>query len=184
MLLLLLACCLLSCLLARRASSTLVPNNLINWLKYYVLQLGDPYPYPIWPGCWLVVVVSWQLAAVGGCQLVVAGGWPLAVVGDSRLAVGSCRVGNGGIPLDPGVTGPVLDDFGPFLGHSGPLPVCQGPWRYGPKGPKTAGNGYHMPKMAQKGLFDPPQGSGTTSVNLHSDRFWTHLAWLSVCVGG
>ena len=22
-----------------------MPNNLINWLKYYVLQLGDPYPY-------------------------------------------------------------------------------------------------------------------------------------------
>ena len=23
-----------------------MPNNLINWLKYYVLQLGDPYYYP------------------------------------------------------------------------------------------------------------------------------------------
>ena len=37
-----LACLLL--LLARRASSTLVPNNLINRLKHYVLQLGDPIP--------------------------------------------------------------------------------------------------------------------------------------------
>ena len=36
----------LACLVARRASSTLVPNNLIDRLKYYVLQLGDPYPYP------------------------------------------------------------------------------------------------------------------------------------------
>ena len=32
------------CLLARQASSTLVSNNLINRLKYYVLQLGDPNP--------------------------------------------------------------------------------------------------------------------------------------------
>ena len=52
----LVACCLLlgvACLLllARRASYTLVSNNLINRLKYYVLQLGDPYPYPYrWPG--------------------------------------------------------------------------------------------------------------------------------------
>ena len=37
------ACCRL---LARRAGSTLVPSNLINRLKYHVLQLGDPNPNP------------------------------------------------------------------------------------------------------------------------------------------
>ena len=36
------SCCLL--LVARRASSILVSNNSINWLKYYELQLGDPRP--------------------------------------------------------------------------------------------------------------------------------------------
>ena len=35
-----------ACLLGAQASPTLVSKNLTTRLKYYVHQLGDPYPYP------------------------------------------------------------------------------------------------------------------------------------------
>ena len=53
---------LVGCLLARRASSTLVSDDLINRLKYYVLQLSDPYQDlilgPSWGGCFYLFSVS------------------------------------------------------------------------------------------------------------------------------
>ena len=33
----------------------------------------------------------------------------------------------------------------------------------------------HGPTMAQKGLFDPPKGSGATFKRSHFDRFWAPI---------
>ena len=65
----------LACLVARRASSALVPNILINRLKYYILQLGDPYPYPS-VGAKGIPKVRLRRAGVGSLQAVGLTGSP------------------------------------------------------------------------------------------------------------
>ena len=66
-------------------------------------------------GCWRL----WRVATVSGCRWAVGGSWRLMVVGSPRSAVVGWGAG-GSIPSqyppDPGVTGPVVRDFGPFEG--------------------------------------------------------------------